>query len=51
MNKGTGIAEQISPFYGTVIAEHSHPINCDGLFTRSMRYCSQECDGDVLYLE
>jgi len=23
MNKGTGIAEQISPFYGTVIAEHS----------------------------
>lgn len=24
MNKGTGIAEQISPFYGTVIAEHSH---------------------------
>lgn len=27
MNKGTGIAEQISPFYGTVIAEHSHSKN------------------------
>jgi hypothetical protein len=29
MNKGTGIAEQISPFYGTVIAEHSHKRNYD----------------------